>query len=235
MKKKSEQKQAADKQYSEALEAWAALRERLVASGYYASTKDADRYFVKHVEPAWQRVLETGDDTYLIDDLALTPTQRRLIHFFGRAHAGVGCTTRTPRVTCWPPFKDREGVVRTFRAISKRDLAKILGCSASAVEEAVDRFRGKGRAGDVFYGPKLAVTIAVETGIAIDGIFSQQTRFTFMLEDYEHGDSAAHSARVANGETWERQRKYCKEARIAQLQLRLVVPVDDAQDVAVSQ
>lgn len=193
---------------------WVALRDSIADGGYYGNAKAADRYFVKHIEPAWLVALDRVDeDSYLIDELGVTPTMRRIIHFFARAHAGVGRTSATPRLTCWPPFQAPDGSVKFFHAVSRNDLAKMCHASRSATDEALDRIRGKGKAGDRIFDHRLAAVLSVETGVMVDGIFSKQMNLPFMLEvaDYEHANEAAFAMRSGVGSSCTKTMTWCRE------------------------
>ncbi len=187
----------------------------LADHGGYKKLRNADQYAEKVLASMWRPVLGIeSDDEPLVDQLGFTPTMTLVLHLFGRAVHNHGMKrSNMPVIRNWRPVYDRHSEKLRFPcAISKKDIAKIIGKSQSAVDDAVGRFRGKTDRYDVLYAKRVAHPLFVETGIMLDVMVEQNMSFSFMLEDYSYARRVAEDARLRDAETNYRQREWCSEA-----------------------
>ena len=191
--------------------AWATHLSKHVARGYYANIYTARNYFARHVAPLWSQALGV-DELELVQDIGINDTMLLLLHLFGKGVAHAHLPKSAPRFTEWPAMLDDSGAVRRFRVIPKGDIAKVVGKSRAAVEHAIRRFRRKqDRPGERLYEAKCASVLSLEVGIAIDGIFTRQTSFAYMLEDYQRGYIVAQTQGRATLDTYVDQKNWCSE------------------------
>lgn len=198
----------------------------LADSGWYKKVDRANTYMIDHVARAWRVVGDVDDSPDSIaSQLDMTPTMILIVHMFGRAvfRHGIG-RFKAPTLDHWPPLWDRKAEhLRFMKAIAKRDIARIIGKSISAVDEAISRFRGRGNDEPVFVRKKLAMPLYVDTGIMFNLCTSAQVVFPFMLEDYEYGKRHATDQYLAQAGTARKQSAFCGEA-IASKQSMLSLP-----------
>jgi hypothetical protein len=205
--------------------AWRAQVEAIAASGFYADATRARRYIEKHIAPVWRPILCADDPAAPVDQiLRMNDTMVMMLHLFARAYHrhGIG-RSKTHLLECWlplfDPFSDR---ILFLRAISKADTGLMIGRSKSAVERAIDRFRGKKVRDDFFYEKRLAWPSYIETGIMLDIATELQTSILLTYPEYAHAHAHAKDADLADAPTNFKQRVWCAE------KLRNTEPVMDA-------
>lgn len=221
--------------FQEYTDRWKEQVNVIAASGYYAKKDMAERFFVRHVAAAWQGVLQVSEDDDLATRFGMTPTQKLLLHVFGKGVVGVASkNTRAPRFKAWPPSHDKNSHGRPicYRVVPTSDLAKITRRSRSAVDDALRRFKRTGADDLVDHG--LCNVISTEAGVALDGIFQPQMSFPFAyaVHEYEHGKDYAQEQRVQQSAFYERQTRWCREGIAAKggsvVKVR-PVPVEQAE------
>lgn len=206
--------------YSQAMASYRAHVSEIIGKGYYAKPWLAEQYFLQHIHPAWCGALDAYEDEDVRKLYGITPTTVMLLHVFGRGVVNVGpVRTQAPRFTVYPPSHEQnaKGEPVCYRAIPKADLAKLVGRSVSAVEEGLDRLRGKGARGDTLQSHGLCAVLSLHAGVVIDGVFGKQTAFAFMymVDEYEHDARVAREARTAAGATYTHQLAWCERAKRA--------------------
>lgn len=203
---------------------WKSQVKVMADGGYYKSQKAANVFFNERLARAWREVMRFQDDDAILEDtLGLTPTMLLMLHLFCKAYQPnrrvIVPKAKAPVFECWPPAPDG----RTFHAVPKRDIAKIIGKSVSSVENALTRFRGKGcPEADLIKVWSLAVPIAIPSGIMLDCKLSPQACFTFMYEDYAVGKTYAQRAAIQQCETYDMQAAHCEAGYKATRGLRIV-------------
>lgn len=194
----------------------------LADHGGYKKLRLAEQYTENVLSWLWRPVLGIEhDDEPLVDQLSFTPTMTLLIHLFGRAvHRHGTQRSKMPTIRHWRGVYDPHAEALRFpRAISKRDIARVIGKSTSAVDDAVGRFRGKIERHEDLYAKRVAHPLWVETGIMLDLMVEPNLSFSFMLEDYSHAAKVVEEARLNDAVTNHRQREWCREA------VRQIAPV----------
>lgn len=186
----------------------------LVDCGGYRLLKEAERYSDHHLGALWRRIVGIdNDDACLTDQLEFTPTMTLILHLFGKAvhHHGTA-RSRLPVISSWLPIANDDGSLRFPHAIPKSDIARIVGKSRSAVDEAVARFRSKKERYEALFSKRVALAMFVETGIMLDVMTHANLSFSFMREDYEYAGHVARTARLNDAETIHKQQEWCSEA-----------------------
>ncbi len=188
---------------------------KLADHGGYKIVRHAESYCESHLAKVWRPILgiET-DDGPLFDQLKFTPTMTLILHLFGKAvHAHGAERSKLPKISAWRPVITQGSERPRFpKAISKNDIAKIVGKSRSAVDDAVGRLRrGRDAAHDLF-SCRLAHALFVETGIMLDVTTHANLSFSFMLEDYEYAATVAREAQLRDAETILKQKEWCADA-----------------------
>lgn len=195
---------------------WKEQVDILVKSGWYKSADAASKFFVRRLHEMWAHEIaatgiEIDDETSLEKLLGLTPTMLLLIHLFAYGYSEnrryLKLSGKSPSIQVWPPFR-QGAVVHMFHAIPKRDIAKIVGKSQGAVEDALSRFRGRGSS-ELIRDLSLVQPIAINTGVMLDVRLSKQLSFCFMREDYERGKVYASKQSESQIDTWETQAIHC--------------------------
>src|SRR5260221_147437 len=146
--------------YDRQWQRWRAQVAGLARSGVYAVPRRAELFFLAHVLPAWRSV---GGEPVA----PLSTTQLLVVHLFGRGVLGVDAAC-APRLVLFPPSHEvgRNGLPVARRAIPIADIARLVGRSRSAVEEALARFRGKGHDGARLKA--VCRVISLPTGVVLD-------------------------------------------------------------------
>lgn len=184
----------------------------LADHGGYKLLRHAESYCDTHLARVWRPILKVvSDDEPLFDELDFTPTMILVLHLFSKAvHCHAAERSKLPRIGAWRPVITESGSVRFPKAISKNDIAKIIGKSRSAVDDAVGRFRSKRN--DTLFSKRLAHALFVETGIMLDVTTHANLSFSFMLEDYEYAGMVAREAQLRDAETILKQKEWCADA-----------------------
>ena len=190
---------------------------RLVAGGRYQNTNAAVRFVEDQLGPIWRPVLGIDNTVRLVDHLALTGTMVGMFHFFGRGVLGYGSRrSQWPRLLHWRAVVDPETGANQFpRAVTKRDIARIIDRSPSAVTIAIAQLRGKRLAHaryGVLFEKLLAHPLYVETGIMLDLATSFNHELGFHIDEYWSAQYAAQNARIRDMETNRRQAVWCSRA-----------------------
>lgn len=186
----------------------------LVDDGGYKSLKEAERYCDHHLGALWRRIMAIdNDDRCLTDQLEFTPTMTLILHLFGKAvHRHGTARSKLPVLGSWLPVVDASGSLRFPCAVPKNDIAKIIGKSRSAVDEAISRFRSKQERYESLFEKRVALAMFVETGIMLDVMTHANLSFSFMREDYEYAGQVARMARINDSRTLNQQQQWCSEA-----------------------
>lgn len=182
----------------------------LVACKGYAKVSRAESYIETKLGPIWRPLLDLDDETPLVEQLDFTPTMSLAVHLFAKAVHKHG-TTKLPVMMHWMPVVEGDHL-RLPHAISKNDIAKIIGKSRSAVDEAIGRLRGKRERYEQLFDHRLACPLYVQTGIMLDVMTHPNLSFGFMFEDYETAHQLAEDARIRDGQTNNQQKVWCREA-----------------------
>ena len=200
--------------FGEARDRWRAHVCSLADSGYYADDGRAHRYVTQRILPLWQEACEAPDAA---QSYRITPTLERILHLFGRGVLGHGMERgKTPRVRCWPPARLAPGseAPTFYKVVPKKDVARIVGASTSAVREAFRRIRGRG-ADPGLQGRGLCAIVSQESGIHLDGLFDRQLPgpFALLADDYERGRLQAQAQESACGRYARAQVQWCEAGR----------------------
>lgn len=186
---------------------WREAVSELASRPYYKDQDKADNFFYTVVVPIWRSALHLGDmtPTDVMRALDVTPTMRLMLHFYGAAVLGHGLRG-APRLRhdVWPPLVTKDGL-HFVHAVPKRDIGAIIGRNESAVDRAIDGFRGKrGKTGTVLYDARLAFPAPQATGIMLDGAFEMQLSlpFAYRVYDYDRLRIFAGDQRREVGVTW---------------------------------
>lgn len=213
-------------QLKSARAAYAANVKEIADSGYFKSQAAALNFFEAKIHRLWRSQVGTAEEANLVQQMRITDTMLRMIHLMASLqHRIWGDTHRKhPRLAFGVPFigadKDGNRCISFSRAIPKADIAAMIGRSVDTVDDALKRFRGRGKTDD-FYQHQLAVVLSVETGIFLDALLSRQLQFEFMTQhtleagDYEKAKVYAWSQRISGGETWTRQIEHAERAKRA--------------------
>lgn len=189
---------------------------KLVKNGGYRSVPRARHYIEQHLAHLWRPRLDIdSDDDPLVDQLDFTPTMALVVHLFGKAvhHHGVE-RSKLPRLTKFMPVFDAHlEKVRFPHAVAKNDIARLIGKSRSAVDDAIGRLRGKSERYARLFDKRMAHPLFVETGIMLDMMTEPNLSFAFMFEDYEYAERVADDARLNDAETVHKQKLWSHEAR----------------------
>lgn len=196
----------------------------LAARGGFKKLSNAADYVEKTLAPLWRPLLDLDSGKPLVNQLRLTPTMTLILHLFGRAvHRRGRATSTTPFIQHWRPVYDKHAEhVRFPCAISKADIAKIIGKGRHTVDEAIGNFRGKSERYGVLYAKRVAYPLWVETGIVFDLMVEPNLSFAFMLDDYTYAGKVALNARLNDAFTIHRQLEWCNEAARKQSPLQSV-------------
>ncbi len=189
----------------------------LIAHGGYAQLRKATQYVENKLSALWRPILGIeDDDESLVDQLGFTPTMTLILHLFGRAvHHHGAARSKLPLICTWTHVMDRDSQRPRFPlAISKNNIAKLIGKSRSAVDEAIQRFRGKQAKYEVLFDKRIAFPMFVETGIVLDIMAHPNLSFPFMLgiDDYTHAGKLAQDASLNDADTNHKQRAWCHES-----------------------
>jgi hypothetical protein len=211
------------KEHREFYARWEKQVSEAVEDGYYKNLGRAEQYVTRWLLDAWELVIDLDDAESLIKHLEMTQTMILVVHFFARGVHNHGAKrTKAPIFKTWLPVDDQNGDAATrrfLRAVPKRDIARLIGKSKSAVDDAIDAFRGKPHrktkerceSHAAFTEKKLAHPLCVDTGIMLDIMTEPQTAFCFMFEDYAYAKRFAKDSQMATAPTYHQQVVHCDE------------------------
>jgi hypothetical protein len=233
--------------YMEALKEHQADVQRVAATGYYKSQRDAERFFNQHVRPAWIRVLRIDEEDESFEkQYRFTPTMFRMLFLFGRGVNRVAVTKKAPLIHLWPPRHElgRYGDIRFFRGLSHASVAKLIGASHKAVEDGLNRFKGDKDDKNGLFARRLMTVISTDVGVTLDGVFRiastplGQTTFRFMydVELYEQARDYARMQRVRSTDLFLRQTEWSNEGVMAKTGVHAIsddrAPIVDGAEVS---
>jgi hypothetical protein len=184
----------------------------LEASGRYAEIGRARKYLETRLGTSWRSVLHLDEESTIQDQLGMNDTMILMVHLFARGVLRRMVGKNMPVIVDGEyPLVWSEKRLIGARAISKRNIARIIGKSPNQVQVAIDKLR-KHPSFERIYDLRIVHPMFMTTGIMLDVMTEANLSFSFMVEEYSYAKLVAFKARIDDAIANDRQTEWCAHA-----------------------
>lgn len=184
--------------------------DRIVESKYFHDSYRARRFVDEQLGPVWATVLDLDDPESITNELELTDTLVRVIHFYalGVLRFRERKFKKAVFMTEFPPTGDEDRPV--LRSLHKKDVARIVGRSLSAVEAALLRVGGNKAENAVLHRKRILYPMPVATGVMLD-VMTQAQLSLMNFAEFDAAKDYAIDQAINQSDRSRRTTAYCRD------------------------